>query len=90
VVADSTIDTRDKEMGIVALAFNFAMRDDHEDYPALKLANYMFGENMNSRLMNRIREKEGISYGGRVFFRNEQTRSQCQHQHLCHVGSKEY
>lgn len=62
-VADVTLDTKDKEMGIIAQAYNFPMRDDHEDYAALKLANYMFGENMNSRLMNRIREKEGISYG---------------------------
>jgi zinc protease len=57
------LDTKDKEMAILAYAFNFQMRDDHEDFPALKLANYMFGEHMNSRLMNRIREKEGISYG---------------------------
>lgn len=56
-------DTKDKEMAIVAYAFNFPMRDDHEDYPSLRLANYIFGETMNSRLMNRIREKEGISYG---------------------------
>lgn len=63
VVKDMTIDTKDKEMAMVAYAFNFAMRDDDEDFPALKLANYMFGENMNSRLMMRIREKEGISYG---------------------------
>lgn len=57
------LDTPDKEMAIIASAFNFPMRDDHEDFIALKLANYMFGENMNSRLMTRIREKEGISYG---------------------------
>lgn len=63
IADDVTLNTRDKEMGIIAMAYNFPMRDDHEDYAALKLANYMFGENMNSRLMNRIREKEGISYG---------------------------
>jgi zinc protease len=63
VATEVKLDTKDKEMAIIAYAFNFPLRDDHEDYPALKLANYMFGENMNSRLMNRIREKEGISYG---------------------------
>jgi zinc protease len=63
VVKDVTLNTKDKEMAIIAYAFNFAMRDDHDDYAAMKLANYMFGENMNSRLMTRIREKEGISYG---------------------------
>ncbi|MCA9508519.1 MAG: insulinase family protein [Myxococcales bacterium] len=55
--------TKDKEMALISSAFNFPMRDDYEDFAALKLANYMFGENMNSRLMHRIREKEGISYG---------------------------
>lgn len=63
IVNDVMLDCPDKEMALVCLGFNFALRDDHPDYAALKLANYLFGENMNSRLMNRIREKEGISYG---------------------------
>jgi zinc protease len=63
IAEDVLLDTQDKEMAIIAYAVNFPMRDDHDDFPALKLANYMFGENMNSRLMTRIREKEGISYG---------------------------
>lgn len=62
-VVEQTFHTPDKEMALVAMGSNFAMRDDHPDFPALKLANYLFGENMNSRLMTRIREKEGISYG---------------------------
>jgi zinc protease len=62
-VKEIMLNCPDKEMAIVAQAFNFPMRDDHPDFAALKIANYMFGENMNSRLMNRIREKEGISYG---------------------------
>jgi len=63
LVQEVELDTKDKEMAIIAYAFNFPMRDDHPDFVAIKLANYMFGENMNSRLMNRIREREGISYG---------------------------
>jgi len=63
LVQEKSFDTPDKEMAVIAMASNFAMRDDHPDFAALKIANYMFGENMNSRLMNRIREKEGISYG---------------------------
>ena len=62
IVEDVKLDTKDKEMAIIAYGVNFPMRD-HKDYPTLKLANYLFGENMNSRLMTRIREKEGISYG---------------------------
>lgn len=63
IVKEVMLDCPDKEMAIVTQGFNFPMRDDHRDFAALKIANYMFGENMNSRLMNRIREKEGISYG---------------------------
>ena len=35
------------------------------DYPALALANYIFGgdSGLDSRLMVRIRQKEGLSYG---------------------------
>lgn len=61
------VDTPDKEMALVAYAFNFPMRDDPVDFPSLKLANYIFGEHMNSRLVTRIREKEGISYGAGSF-----------------------
>lgn len=63
IASDVMLDCPDKEMAIIAQAFNFPMRDDDPDFPALKIANYLFGENMNSRLMHRIREKEGISYG---------------------------
>lgn len=57
------IHTPDKEMAIIGMSYNFPMRDDHDSFAHLKLANYIFGETMNSRLFSRIREKEGISYG---------------------------
>jgi zinc protease len=37
-------------------------RDDDPDYPALVLANYLFGGSIDARLASRIREKEGLSY----------------------------
>jgi zinc protease len=41
------------------------LRDDDPDYPALVLGNYMLGgSGLKSRLMARIRIKEGLSYGG--------------------------
>jgi zinc protease len=64
---EAIIDTPDKEMAVVAMAANFSMRDDHEDYAAMKFANYLFGENMNSRLLNRVRETEGLSYNAGSF-----------------------
>jgi len=40
------------------------MRDDHPDYPALKLAGHLLGGGfLNSRLADRIRDEEGLSYG---------------------------
>ncbi|MBL8378661.1 MAG: insulinase family protein [Burkholderiales bacterium] len=37
-------------------------RDDDPDYPALVLANYLFGGSIDARLAARIREKDGLSY----------------------------
>ena len=40
----------------------FNVGEEHADYPALLLANYMLGGHSTSRLYNRIRAKEGLSY----------------------------
>ncbi|MDR3491879.1 MAG: insulinase family protein [Gammaproteobacteria bacterium] len=58
-----TLHTPDKQMAIVAMGANFAMRDDDMHYPAMRMANYIFGESMKSRLAQRLREQEGFSYG---------------------------
>lgn len=58
------IETPDK-----ANAFYFAggimpLRDDDPDYPALIIGNYVLGAGaLSSRLGDRIRQKEGLSYG---------------------------
>jgi zinc protease len=41
------------------------MKEDDADFPALTLANYIFGggAGLNARLAKRIRGKEGLSYG---------------------------
>ena len=39
------------------------MRDDEPDYPALVLLNHVLGGSASSRLLNRLRQKEGLSYG---------------------------
>lgn len=59
------IDTPDKENGFFVAAMNLDLNEEDADYPALMLANYIFGEGgLKSRLMDRIRQKEGLSYGG--------------------------
>lgn len=61
---NESIETPDKANAFFVAAYTFEMRDDHADYPALILGNYMLGGGfLNSRLAVRIRQKEGLSYG---------------------------
>ena len=58
------IETPDKANAVMFAMQPIQMRDDHADFPALALANYMLGGGfLNSRLATRIRQKEGLSYG---------------------------
>ena len=61
---DKAIETPDKANAFLLGGFTFAMKDDDPDYPALLLADYVLGGGtLKSRLADRIRQKEGISYG---------------------------
>ncbi len=58
------INTPGKENGSYVARQNLDMRDDDADYPALMVANYLFGGgSLKSRLADRVRQKEGLSYG---------------------------
>jgi len=58
------INTPDKENGFYSARLNLDMRDDDPDFPAMTVANYIFGgAGINSRVMQRIRQKDGLSYG---------------------------
>ena len=59
------IETPDKENAVFAARINVNMNEDDADYPALYLANYILGggAGFDSRLMARIRVKDGLSYG---------------------------
>lgn len=57
------IETPDKKNSLIAAGHNFEMRDDDPDYPALEMAAYILGGSASSRLLNRLRQKEGLSYG---------------------------
>ncbi|WP_296001833.1 pitrilysin family protein [Rugamonas sp.] len=60
-----TINTPDKENGFYTARVNLDLQVDDADYPALELANFIFGDGgLKSRLMDRIRQKDGLSYGG--------------------------
>ena len=58
-----TIETPDKQNATFDAALGFAMSDTDADYPAMVLANYMFGGSITGRVANRIRNREGLSYG---------------------------
>jgi zinc protease len=57
------IETPDKQNATFEAALAFAMSDTDPDYPAMVLANYLFGGSITGRAPNRIRNQEGLSYG---------------------------
>jgi zinc protease len=59
-----TFETPDKTNAVFMAGINLPVRDDDAEYPALVMANFMFGGGfLNSRLATRLRQKEGLSYG---------------------------
>ncbi len=62
-------ETPDKANAMFLAGQNLKASQDHPDYPALILGNYMLGGGfLNSRLATRIRQQEGLSYGVGSFF----------------------
>jgi zinc protease len=60
-----TLNAPDKENGFYTARVNVDLNVNDADYPLLDLANYIFGDGgLKSRLMDRIRQKDGLSYGG--------------------------
>lgn len=56
------LSTPDKQNAAMTVALAVPLNDRHPDYAAFMMANHLFGSGGNSRLWNRIREKEGLSY----------------------------
>ena len=57
------LNTPDKQNASFLAVLPLPLNDTHPDYPALQLANFVFGSGGSSRLWKRIRETEGLSYG---------------------------
>jgi len=62
VPLEQTVATPDKANAVLRAALNLPLRDDHPDFPALILGNYLLGGTSSARLPARVREKEGLSY----------------------------
>ncbi len=60
-----TVDTPDKENAVFRARLDFPLRDNDPDAPALLIANEIFGggSGLSNRLMVRLRQKDGLSYG---------------------------
>jgi len=65
---DRTLITPDKANAVYRAAFSLPIKDDHPDFSALLLGNYILGGGSDSRLARRIREKEGLSYSVGSYF----------------------
>ncbi len=58
------IETPDKANAVYVSCYAFPMRDDDPAFAALALGDFMLGEDtLTSRLGNRVRQKEGLTYG---------------------------
>ncbi|MBA3542005.1 MAG: insulinase family protein, partial [Deltaproteobacteria bacterium] len=58
-----TIDVKDKENAQLVMAHDIAMTDTDPDYPAWLIVGQIFGGDNGSRAWQRLREKEGLTYG---------------------------
>ncbi|MDP9053772.1 MAG: insulinase family protein [Acidobacteriota bacterium] len=66
---DLKIETPDKQNATFEAGLMLPMRDTDPDYPAMVLANYMFGGSITAHMQDRIRNREGLSYGASSGFR---------------------
>src|ERR1035437_710789 len=61
--ADKKIETPDKQNAFFIAGQMVKINDEEPDYPAIVMANYMFGgSSLGTRLPRRIRDTEGLSY----------------------------
>jgi zinc protease len=62
-VGEDTVITPDKQMAFLVVGQPLELRNDDPDYPAMVMANQILGGGASSRILNRLRQKEGLSYG---------------------------
>ena len=62
------IETPDKQNAFFVVGMPMKMTDEDPDYAALTIAGTVFGGSPNSRLFQRIRVKDGLSYGANAGF----------------------
>ncbi len=65
---NTKIETPDKQNAVFAARMFTKATDDDPDYAAMEIASYIFGGAPTSRVFERIRVKEGLSYGASAGF----------------------
>jgi zinc protease len=60
---NKSFNTPDKANAYIFFGMTLDVGDEHPDYAAMVLGNYILGSGLNSRLFQRVRGKEGLSYG---------------------------
>ena len=63
------LDVADKANSFLVGREALPLNDTSPDYPAFLVANYLLGDSPTSRLWERLRQKEGLSYGAGTSFR---------------------
>ncbi len=61
-LATEFIATPDKANAVLRAGHNVRLGENHPDFAAMVLANYLLGGSSTARLPARVREKEGLSY----------------------------
>ena len=56
-------DLADKANAFLIGRMALPLNDASDDFPAMLVANYIFGDSPSSRLFERLRQKDGLSYG---------------------------
>jgi len=65
---DTKIETPDKQNAQFDAGLRIQMRDTDADYTAMYMANFIMGGDITSRWPDRIRNREGLSYGASSSF----------------------
>ncbi|RTR27736.1 M16 family metallopeptidase [Deinococcus radiophilus] len=65
--AQEVINVPDKANAVYFAQLNYPLRDDHPDKAALDVALKIFGGGTDTRLFNRLRQQDGLSYGAYAY-----------------------
>ncbi len=68
VAAAIKVDIPDKANAILLGRERLPLNDTSPDYPALLLASFILGDSSSSRITERLRQKDGLSYGAGAWF----------------------